>query len=79
MTEFRGKRVNKDQKFGFGGKKRFGKSNDAYSSVNVSGFNVKCNKPSSFKPRHTASKGAAKGGAKQRPGKGCRQNGAGRT
>ncbi|GJJ73596.1 rRNA-processing protein EBP2 [Entomortierella parvispora] len=77
-TESRGKRMKKDQKFGFGGKKRFGKSNDANSSADVSGFNVKRNKSTSFKAGHKASKGAAKGGAKQRPGKGRRQNGAGR-
>jgi rRNA-processing protein EBP2 len=79
--ESRGKRHKKDQKFGFGGKKRFGKSNDANSSADVSGFNVKRNKSTSFKSGHKAHKagGAKKGGAaKQRPGKGRRQNGAGR-
>lgn len=78
-TESRGKRLKKDQKFGFGGKKRHGKSNDANSSADVSGFNVKRNKSTSFKAGgHKVSKGGAKGGAKQRPGKGRRQNGAGR-
>ncbi|KAG0070820.1 rRNA-processing protein and EBNA1-binding protein ebp2, partial [Linnemannia elongata] len=79
--ESRGKRHKKDQKFGFGGKKRFGKSNDANSSADVSGFSVKRNKSTSFKSGHKAHKagGAKKGGAaKQRPGKGRRQNGAGR-
>ncbi|CAO3571633.1 unnamed protein product [Mortierella alpina] len=73
-AESRGKRSKKDQKFGFGGKKRFGKSNTADSSADVSGFSVKRNKSTSFKAGHKASKGAAK----QRPGKGRRQNGAGR-
>ncbi|KAF9282260.1 rRNA-processing protein and EBNA1-binding protein ebp2 [Mortierella alpina] len=72
--ESRGKRSKKDQKFGFGGKKRFGKSNTADSSADVSGFSVKRNKSTSFKAGHKAAKGAAK----QRPGKGRRQNGAGR-
>ncbi|KAK3826881.1 MAG: eukaryotic rRNA processing [Linnemannia elongata] len=79
--ESRGKRHKKDQKFGFGGKKRFGKSNDANSSADVSGFSVKRNKSTSFKSGHKAHKagGAKKGGAaKQRPGKGRRQNSAGR-
>ncbi|KAF9098896.1 rRNA-processing protein and EBNA1-binding protein ebp2 [Mortierella sp. GBA35] len=81
--ESRGKRMKKDQKFGFGGKKRHGKSNDASSSADVSGFSIKRNKSSSFKSGHKAFKagggGAKKGGAaKQRPGKGRRQNGAGR-
>ncbi|WPG99310.1 Hypothetical protein R9X50_00212300 [Acrodontium crateriforme] len=35
------KRQKKDAKFGFGGKKRFSKSNDAKSSGDVSGFSVK--------------------------------------
>ncbi|KAG0244111.1 rRNA-processing protein and EBNA1-binding protein ebp2, partial [Mortierella polycephala] len=64
--ESRGKRVKKDQKFGFGGKKRFGKSNTADSSADTSGFSVKRNKSTSFKAGHKAAKGAAK----QRPGKG---------
>ncbi|KAF9944795.1 rRNA-processing protein and EBNA1-binding protein ebp2 [Mortierella alpina] len=74
----RGKRSKKDHKFGFGGKKRFGKSNTADSSADVSGFSVKRNKSTSFKAGHKAAKGTAKGAAKQRPGKGRRQNGAGR-
>nr|OQO30250.1 hypothetical protein B0A51_01798 [Rachicladosporium sp. CCFEE 5018] len=35
------KRAKKDEKFGFGGKKRFAKSNDARSSGDVSGFSAK--------------------------------------
>ena len=73
-TESRGKRTKKDSKFGFGGKKRFGKSNDANSSADVSGFSVKRNKATSFKAGHKATKSAAK----QRPGKGRRQNSTGR-
>lgn len=48
------KRTKRDEKYGFGGKKRFGKSNDAASSADVSKFSVK----------------KMKGGKKsQRPGK----------
>ncbi|KAI1315419.1 rRNA-processing protein and EBNA1-binding protein ebp2 [Mortierella claussenii] len=73
-TESRGKRLKKDQKFGFGGKKRHAKSNTADSSADVSGFNVKRNKSTSFKAGHKATKA----GAKKRPGKARRQNGGGR-
>ena len=48
------KRQKKDEKFGFGGKKRFAKSNDARSAGEMSGYSVKRMK--------------GKGG-KQRPGK----------
>ncbi|PGH36920.1 rRNA-processing protein EBP2 [[Emmonsia] crescens] len=50
------KRQKKDEKFGFGGKKRFAKSGDAVSSGDMSGFSV------------GKMKGHKKGGA-QRPGK----------
>ncbi|PGH05365.1 hypothetical protein AJ79_06834 [Helicocarpus griseus UAMH5409] len=50
------KRQKKDQKFGFGGKKRFAKSGDAVSSGDMSGFSV------------GKMKGRKKGAA-QRPGK----------
>ncbi|KAG0364872.1 eukaryotic rRNA processing [Gamsiella multidivaricata] len=73
--ESRGKRLKKDQKFGFGGKKRHGKSNTSESSADVSGFNVKRNKSTSFKAGHKASKDS---GAKKRLGKSRRQNGGGR-
>lgn len=53
------KRAKKDQKYGFGGKKRHAKSNDAKSSADGSGFSVK------------RMKGKAGGGAK-RPGKSVR-------
>ncbi|KAF9175906.1 rRNA-processing protein and EBNA1-binding protein ebp2 [Mortierella sp. AD011] len=72
--ESRGKRLKKDQKFGFGGKKRHSKSNTADSSADVSGFNVKRNKSTSFKTGHKA----AKAGAKKRLGKSRRQGGGGR-
>lgn len=52
-----GKRQKKDEKYGFGGKKRHAKSNDAKSSSDMSGFSAKRMK-----------KGGA-GGAKFRPGK----------
>lgn len=35
------KRQKKDERFGFGGKKRFAKSNDAKSSADTRGFSVK--------------------------------------
>lgn len=54
--EPKSKRQKKDQKFGFGGKKRFAKSGDAVSSGDMSGFSSK------------KMKAGAKGGAK-RPGK----------
>lgn len=50
------KRQKKDQKYGFGGKKRFAKSGDAQSSGDMSGYSVKRMK-------------GAKKGASQRPGK----------
>lgn len=53
------KRAKKDQKFGFGGKKRHAKSNDAKSSADGRDFSVK------------RMKGKAGGGAK-RPGKSVR-------
>jgi rRNA-processing protein EBP2 len=52
-----GKRQKKDEKYGFGGKKRHAKSNDATSSGDMSGFSAKRMK-----------KGGA-GGGKYRPGK----------
>ncbi|KAG0310530.1 rRNA-processing protein and EBNA1-binding protein ebp2 [Dissophora globulifera] len=74
----RSKRLKKDQKFGFGGKKRNAKSNTAESSADMSGFNVKRNKSTSFKSGgHKAARTAA-GGAKKRPGKARRQNAGGR-
>lgn len=51
------KRQKKDEKFGFGGKKRHAKSNDARSSGDVGGYSVKRMKA-----------GGGKGG-KPRPGK----------
>ncbi|KAH8801548.1 eukaryotic rRNA processing protein EBP2-domain-containing protein [Xylogone sp. PMI_703] len=55
------KRQKKDEKFGFGGKKRFAKSNDAMSSSDLRGFSSR------------KMKGKA-GGPKQRPGKSRRAN-----
>ena len=56
----RGKRQKKDEKFGFGGKKRFAKSNDAKSAGDVGGYSVK---------RMKGKGPGGGGGAKQRPGK----------
>ncbi|KAF8451815.1 eukaryotic rRNA processing protein EBP2-domain-containing protein [Terfezia claveryi] len=59
------KRQKKNEKFGFGGKKRHTKSNDAQSSGDISGFSNRANKARGF--------GAgAKKGAKKRPGKSVR-------
>lgn len=59
-----GKRQAKDQKYGFGGKKKFKKSNDAQSSGDMSDYNR----------RVKANKAARQGGAKpKRPGKSKRQ------
>ena len=52
------KRQKKDEKYGFGGKKRFAKSNDAASSADTRSFSVK----------------KMKGQKKQRPGKSRRSN-----
>ena len=51
------KRQKKDEKFGFGGKKRFAKSNDATSSSDTRAFSVR------------KMKGKGPGGKTQRPGK----------
>ena len=51
------KRQKKDSKFGFGGKKRFAKSNDAKSTSDMSGYSVKKMKSGGGRP------------AKPRPGK----------
>ena len=51
------KRQKKDEKFGFGGKKKFAKSNDARSTGDMSGFSAR------------KMKGGAKAGGARRPGK----------
>ncbi|KAJ9629464.1 rRNA-processing protein EBP2 [Taxawa tesnikishii (nom. ined.)] len=58
------KRQKRDEKYGFGGKKRFAKSNDARSSADTRGFSV-----SKMKGR-----GGAKRGSAPRPGKSKRTN-----
>ena len=52
------KRLKKDEKFGFGGKKRFAKSNDAKSAGDGSGYSVKRMKGKTGKPRPGKSKRA---------------------
>lgn len=64
------KRQKKDQKFGFGGKKRFSKSNDAASSGDIRGFSVKKMKAGSRK---------GGGGGAKRPGKSKRAAAKGRA
>lgn len=54
---FNNKRQKKDQKYGFGGKKRHAKSNDAQSSADGRDYSVK------------KMKGKTGGGASKRPGK----------
>ncbi|SPN98889.1 related to rRNA processing protein EBP2 [Cephalotrichum gorgonifer] len=55
------KRAKKDEKYGFGGKKKYSKSGDAASSADLSGFSVKRNRS------------AFKGPSKNRPGKARRK------
>lgn len=62
-----GKRQKKDEKFGFGGKKRFSKSGDAASSGDLKGF--------SSKKMKGRTPGSAGGGAAKRPGKARRAGG----
>lgn len=57
------KRQKKNEKYGYGGKKRFKKSNDGVSSADLSGFSVKKMKAGTKK----------KGGAAKRPGKSRRK------
>lgn len=57
------KRQKKNEKYGFGGKKRHSKSGDAISSGDLSGFSVKKNR-AGFK---------GSGAAKNRPGKARRK------
>ncbi|KAJ2722096.1 RRNA processing protein [Coemansia sp. Benny D115] len=60
------KRQMKNEKFGFGGKKRGRKNNTADSSADISGFSTKRNKSASFS-------GPSKKSKAQRPGKSKRQ------
>lgn len=62
------KRQKRDEKFGYGGKKRGLKKNDALSSGDVSGFSSKANKARSFGVGARSGKTKAK-----RPGKNVRQ------
>lgn len=59
-----GKRQKKDEKYGFGGKKRHGKSGDAVSSGDLSSFDAKKMKASGAK---------GKGSKSARPGKARRK------
>ncbi len=71
------KRQKKDSKYGFGGKKRFGKSGDAMSSGDLSSFSAKRMK-SGGGSRGGPAGGGAKKGAKPRLGKSRRQAQAGK-
>ncbi|KAL7794964.1 eukaryotic rRNA processing protein EBP2 domain-containing protein [Trichoderma ceciliae] len=53
------KRQNKDEKYGFGGKKRYAKSGDAVSSGDLSRFNVKKMKTKSSRPGKSRRKAVA--------------------
>ena len=63
------KRQQKNDKYGFGGKKKNSKSGDAISSSNFDGFNAK---------RGGTGGGSGGGFKKQRPGKARRQASSGR-
>eukprot|EP01135_Chromosphaera_perkinsii_P000745 Nk52_evm33s151 gene=Nk52_evmTU33s151 len=65
------KRVKKDAKYGFGGKKKYAKRNDGESSADISGFNVTKNKSlhKGMKQRKSMKGGKAGKGKAQRPGK----------
>lgn len=65
------KRQKKNEKYGFGGKRRYGKSNDAMSSADITGFSSRANKAKQFGNR--ARTGAKTGVKKKRPGKSVRQ------
>lgn len=76
------KRQKKNEKYGFGGKKRFGKSGDAISSGDMSGFSAKRMKNGGGagdgkKTTFSAMSAKAKG-SKPRLGKDKRKGGAGR-
>lgn len=77
------KRQKKNDKYGFGGKKRHAKSGDAMSSGDLSGFNAKKMKSSGGKPTRGRPGQAGQGfranrGAATRPGKDRRKAAAGR-
>ena len=72
------KRQKKDTKYGFGGKKRFGKSGDSMSSGDLSSFNAKRMKSGAGDRGGPGGGGARKGGSKPRLGKSRRQAQAGR-
>ncbi|KAL1302950.1 hypothetical protein AAFC00_003269 [Neodothiora populina] len=65
------KRVKRDEKYGFGGKKRFAKSNDATSAADVSKFSVR-------KMKSGGSGGRGGGGAGGRGGRGGGRGGSSR-
>lgn len=67
------KRRKKDEKYGYGGKKRFGKSGDAESSADMRGFSVKKMKGGAFASGGGGGGRGGKGG--QRPGKDRRAKG----
>lgn len=62
------KRQKKNEKFGFGGKKRHGKSGDAVSTGDLSGFSVKRNRTT-----FGGKAGRKAGGKALRPGKARRK------
>lgn len=66
------KRQKKDEKFGFGGKKRHGKSGDAMSSSDLSGFDAKGMKAGGGRGGRGGARGGSRGGRvskSTRPGK----------
>jgi len=61
------KRVKRDEKYGFGGKKKFAKSGDAVSSADMSGYSTK-------RMKSNNTRGGTKRGGSQRLGKSRREN-----
>jgi len=73
------KRVKKDDKFGFGGKKRFSKSNDASTAGDMSGYSAKKMREGKSSGARGGGRGGGRGGSRgsSRPGR-ARRAGAGR-
>lgn len=72
------KRAKKDEKFGFGGKKRFAKSGDAMSSADMSGFSTRRMKDQGSGRGRGSSRGGGRGGSRgsSRGGRGASRGGA---
>lgn len=60
------KRTKKDEKYGFGGKKRHAKSGDASSSADLSGFSVNRNRGKAFGGKGKVTKPTRPGKARRK-------------